>query len=285
MIPRLVILWVFIAALPLIGCQNLASRAATRLAGNISAAVLDQDDVDLVRDGAPAYLIAIDGLIEGDPENQTLLLAAARLYAAYSSAFVTEPERAKRLTLRARQYGRRALCQQHAALCRIDQLPFEKFEETLALATPADLDALYGFGSAWAAWIQANTDDWNAIAQIPNVQALMERVVELRPDFDEGGAQLYLGILYTLRPANMGGRPELGRRHFEAAIEYSHGRNLTAKLLFARQYARLVFDRTLHDRLLNEVVDADPKAKGFTLANVLAQKEARRLLAESDDYF
>lgn len=285
MIPRLVTSWVVIFVLPLIGCQNLASRTAIRFADDISSAVLDQDDPDLVREGAPAYLIAIDGLIEGDPENQTLLLAGARLYAAYNSAFVTDPERAKKLALRARQYGDRALCLQRSDLCHLDRLPFEEFEKTIARATPSDLDALYGFGSAWAAWIQANTDDWNAIAQIPHVQALMERVVELQPDFDQGGAQLYLGILYTLRPASMGGRPELGRRHFEAAIEYSHGRNLTARLLFARQYARLVFDRDLHDRLLNEVVQADPKAKGFTLANVLAQEEARRLLAESDDYF
>jgi hypothetical protein len=83
----------------------------------------------------------------------------------------------------------------------------------------------------------------------------------------------------------MGGQPELGRRHFESAVEFSQGRNLTAQLLFARQYARLVFNRPLHDRLLNDVVQADPNARGFTLSNVLAQEEARELLADADDYF
>jgi hypothetical protein len=36
---------------------------------------------------------------------------------------------------------------------------------------------------------------------------------------------------------------------------------------------------------LNDVVQADPNARGFTLSNVLAQEEARELLADADDYF
>jgi len=94
-----------------------------------------------------------------------------------------------------------------------------------------------------------------------------------------------LGILYTLRPKSLGGKPEVGRRHFESAIDFSQGRNLTAKMLFARQYARLVFDRPLHDRLLNEVVAADPVAPTFTLSNTLAQEQASALLLAADDYF
>jgi hypothetical protein len=263
----------------------MASRATTGMAENISAAVLDQEDVLIVRDGGPAYLIAIDGLIQGDPDNPTLLLAGARLYAAYASAFVADPERAERLTLHAKTFGERALCIQRHSLCNVTTIPFELFERNLARTKSKDIEALYGLGSAWASWVQANSGDWNAIADIPRVQAIMERVVTLQSDYESGSAHLYLGVLYTLRPASMGGRPELGRRHFESAIQYSQGRNLTAKLLFARQYARLVFDRPLHDRLLNQVVQAEPAAKGFTLSNVLAQEEARELLADADEYF
>ncbi len=282
---RLVTLGLLISILPLPGCQLLARRATTGIAENISAAVLNQEDVLIVRDGGPAYLIAIDGLIEGDPQNPALLLAGARLYAAYSSGFVTDASRAKRLTLRAKTYGERLLCIQVDSLCDSARMPFDDFQWRLLQTESEDVEALYGLGSAWASWIQADSGNWNAIADIPKVQAIMERVVELRPDHESGGAHLYLGVLYTLRPKSMGGQPERGRRHFESAIELSQGRNLTAKLLFARQYARLVFDRGLHDRLLNDVVNTDPKASGFTLSNVLAQEEARKLLADADDYF
>ena len=284
MLSRLITIWILFLALPLAGCQFMATRATTNLAENVSAAVLNQDDVLIVRDGGPAYLIAIDGLIEGDPESQTLLLAGARLYAAYAAAFVAEPARAKRLTGRAKHYGERAVCLGRASLCDPANISFEDFEGHLAETQPKDVEALYGLGSAWASWVQASSSDWNAIADLPKVQALMERVVALRPDHESGGAQLYLAVLYTLRPESMGGNPELGRRHFESAINLSRGRNLAAKVLFARQYARLLFDRELHDRLLNDVINADPKATGFTLSNVLAQEEAHGLLADADEY-
>ena len=58
-----------------------------------------------------------------------------------------------------------------------------------------------------------------------------------------------------------------------------------AKVLLASEYARLAFDRELHDRLCREVIEADPVAPGLTLANTLAQDEARVLLADSQDYF
>jgi len=274
-----------VGVLPLIGCQMFVASSSLRMAQSVSSAVLNQDDPVLVREGAPAYLIAIDGLIEADPKNPALLLAGAKLYAAYASAFVTEPERAQRLTLRAYHYGQRALCLRRPALCAAVNGPFETFEKELAVTNARDLPTLYGFGSAWASWIRANSADWNAIAELPKVQLLMERVLELDDSYENGGAHLYLGILYTLRPAGLGGQPELGRRHFERAIELSKGRNLTAKVLFASQYARLVFDRPLHDRLLQEVIDADPNAPGFTLGNVLAQEQARELLAGADAYF
>jgi len=47
----------------------------------------------------------------------------------------------------------------------------------------------------------------------------------------------------------------------------------------------MTFDRELHDRLLNEVLAADPDEPGLILSNVLAQQEAQILLDTSADYF
>jgi hypothetical protein len=276
---------VFSSALPLAGCSYFVSSATGKMTDNLSAAVLDQDDPATVRDGAPAYLIAVDGMIQGSPRSENLLLAGAQLYGAYAGAFVEDPVRASRLTLRARRYGERALCERDRPLCEAASASYDEFAALLPETGAKDIPALYGLGSAWAGWVQANSSDWNAIADIPKLQVLMERVVALDDIYDEGGAHLYLGVLYTLRPASLGGQPELGRRHFERAIEISGGRNLLAKVLFASQYARLVFDRPLHDRLLGEVIEADPHARGFTLSNVLAQEEAAELLVDGEDYF
>lgn len=271
----------------LTGCSWVVGRMTRGVADNLTSAVLAQNDAELVRDGAPAYLIAIDGLIEGDPESEMLLLSGARLYSAYASAFVEDEERASRLTLRAKSYGNRALCTVNRPLCEVAAKPgnFDVFSAELAKTNRKQVDALYGYGTAWATWIQANSGDWNAIAEIPKVEAMMERVVELDDEYDEGGAHLALGIAYTLRPASMGGKPDAAKVHFERAIELSKGRNLMAKYLFARQYARLVFDRELHDRLLREVLEADPESPGYTLMNTMAQEQAQVLLDEAEEYF
>jgi hypothetical protein len=58
-----------------------------------------------------------------------------------------------------------------------------------------------------------------------------------------------------------------------------------AKVVYARHYARLVFDRKLHDKLISEVLAADPDVPGYTLVNTIAQQQAKQLAASADDYF
>ena len=110
-------------------------------------------------------------------------------------------------------------------------------------------------------------------------------MVALEEGFEHGQAHLFLGILHSQLPAALGGQPEIGRAHFERAIALSHGHDLLAKVEYAHTYARLMFDRPLHDRLLEEVMAADPVVPGYTLNNVLAQQQARQLLDSADDYF
>lgn len=273
------------ALLALAGCASLARSATHRFAADLSTAILKQDDVETVRAGAPAYLLAVDALVEGDPENPELLLNATRLYGAYASAFVEDEARAKRLRSRALAYARRALCASEPGICAAAGRPFDEFTAALEGARASGLPTLYGFGAAWAGWVQAHADDWSAVAELPKIEALMRRVVEMDESYDHGGAHLYLGVLLTLRPQGLGGQPEAGRRHFERAIALSEGAHLMAKVLFARHYTRLVFDRDLHDRLLGEVLAAEPQAMDLTLSNSLARLEARRLLDAADDYF
>jgi hypothetical protein len=120
---------------------------------------------------------------------------------------------------------------------------------------------------------------------LPKVEAVMRRVVALDEGYERGSAHVFLGVLVTLRPPALGGRHEGGRRHFERAIELSGGTDLMGRVRYARHYARLVFDRPLHDRLLNEVLAAETMQPGLTLSNTLAKEEARRLLADADKYF
>lgn len=256
-----------------------------RLGPSLGNAIVNQDDPATVRDGAPAYLLMVDGLIADRPDDRGLLISAAQLYSSYAMVFVEDPARAQVMTAKARGYARRAFCAEQPRLCELDGGPQPPFAAGLQNVTSSRLPALYAYATSWAAWIKARGGEPLALADVPKVEAMLARVVELDESYARGEAQLYLGILRSQIPPALGGRPEIGQRHFEKAIAISEGRNLFAKLEYARHYARLVFDRALHDRLLNEVLAADPTAPGYTLGNVLAQQQARILLEGSADYF
>lgn len=267
------------------GCTSLLVSAGSGLAENLTVAMMNQDDPEIVRAGAPAYLLMLDSFVEGSPRDEAMLSAAAQLYAAYGVIFVDEPERARRLTSRARSYGRRALCAADDTVCGIWELPFQEFEHRLQRVRPRDADALYTFGVSWMAYIQAHSGDYSALARLPQVEATLLRVQQLDPGFETASIERYLGILNTIRPPALGGDFEAGLAHFQKAIAVSGGRNLGITVDCARYYARALYDRELHDRLLNEVLEADPVVPGFTLFNTLAQEDARELLDSADDYF
>lgn len=264
------------------GC---ASMMTSGLGENLSQAIMNQDDPQTVQAGAPAYLLLIDSLIAGDPENTRMLVAGSRLYSAYASVFVEDMERGQRMAVRGLDYAERAFCPRHAAVCEAANGPYLAFQPHLEQIRQRDIDTLYTYALAQALWIQRHSHDWSAIANLPKIEAMFERVVALDADYQQGDPWLYLGIIRTLLPPAMGGKPEAGREAFEQAIARSNGENLMAKVELARRYARLVFEQELHDRLLHEVMQADENVPGRTLSNVLAKRQARELLDSSADYF
>jgi hypothetical protein len=278
--------WALVAAACVLsGCAALARPAVQRFADNLTGAILNQTDPETVRDGAPAYLLLVDSLLQGSPEEPALLQASALLYTAYGVLFAEDAERAGRLTARARTDGERALCLVAAPACGAAGMTYDELGAALARLGARDVPALWAYSVASLGYIRAHRDDWAALAALPNMEAALLRVRELDPAYEAADLELYLGILATLRPEALGGRPEEGREHFERAIALGEGRDLAARVELARSYARLVYDRELHDRVLHEVLEADPVAPGRTLLNVLAQRDARALLESADAYF
>lgn len=271
----------FCLALLLAGCGGMVDR----FAGNLSSAMMDNNDPATVEAGAASYLLLLDALVRQEPDSVAFRQAAASLNSAYAGAFVKDPARASAMTEKALAYALDALCLEHDDMCGVREMPVDVLKKRLELLDSEDVPLLYTAGSAWAGWIQSHSEDWNAVADMPRIEALMTRVVALDEAYQNGAAHLYLGGLATVLPPALGGRPEVGKAHFERAIALSEGHNLLAKVLYAKNYARGIFDRELHDRLLGEVLAADPRYPGWTLSNVLARQEAELLLKSADEYF
>jgi len=277
--------YTLLCVLLLSGCSYFISSATVDMTENLSQAILNNNDLATVEAGGPAYLLMVDSLLYRDPDNESLLRSAADVYTAYTDVFVKDKDRAKKLTDKALDYALRAMCIRRPDTCSFRQSSFQEFKNTLSTLSVKDVPDLFTLGSAWSAWIQTHREDWDAVAEIPRVEAIMERVVELDDAYQDGAAHLYLGVLATLLPPALGGKPDVGKQHFERALEISKNKNLMVKVLYARHYARLVFDKKLHDRLLNAVLKANPDVPGYTLGNTLAQQQARELLKSGEDYF
>ncbi len=276
---------IFAIALSLSGCASLMSSAATGLTDNLSAAILNQDDPEIVRMGAPSYLLLLDSFVEGNPDNPDILAATATLYAMYGAIFADDAVRAAKLTSRARRYALRAMCESYSPACGWPDATYDEFVATLEGIGARRAELLYTYGFASLAFLRAHSSDWNSLAELPQIEALFEHYLSISGDEVNGSVYTFMGILLTLRPPALGGEPERAREFFETAIELSNGHDLSVKVEFARGYAKLLYERELHDQLLNEVLEADPYQDGFVLTNVMAQEEAATLLAEADDYF
>ena len=273
-------------ALPfLAACAAMVATAGSGMAGSLNSAIMNQDDPELVRDGAPAYLLMLDSFVEGAPDNVAALSAAAQLYAAYGVVFVDDPVRARKLTRRGLNYGQRALCSARESICGIWLETYEGFQIRLQEVGVKEIEALYTFSLSWIAYIQAYADDYAALAKLPHAQAALSRVKEIDPAYEESNIEHFLAVLDTIRPPALGGDFESGQAHFERAMAVSGGKDLSIKVDYAKYYARTLYERELHDRLLEEVLAADPVQPGYTLFNTLAQDEAQELLDSADDYF
>ncbi len=276
---------IVVLAWTLSGCTLVVSSAASGLSESVSASVLNQDDPETAKAALPTFMVLLDGMVRDNPTNPDILSSTATLYASYGAIFADDPVRASRLTTRARGYAHTAVCEVYAPSCNWGRLTYDEFVASLDGLQPKHAEYVYTYGFTSLAYLRAHSDDWNSLAELPHMEALFNHYMNINGDAVNSAVYTYMGILLTLRPPALGGEPERAREYFEKAIELTDGRDLGAKVEFARGYAKLLYERELHDRLLNDVLTADPYYDGYTLSNVLAQEQAKALLAEADDYF
>ncbi|HEY7585602.1 MAG TPA: TRAP transporter TatT component family protein [Candidatus Deferrimicrobiaceae bacterium] len=256
------------------------------------------DDPDLVRESVPFALKAMESLLEGQPHHRGLLASLARGFTQYAAAFVWEDaaeasdaevsragrERARRLYLRAREYGMRGLSSGRPGFR-------EEFEANPAKAASKmeleDVPLLFWTGVSWSLAIASAQDDPEMLADLPRAEALMRRALDLKEDFDAGAIHEYFIAYEGGRPEAMGGSAQKARRHFERAMELSGGKKVSPLVTLAENVPVRSQDRKEFLDLLDRALafDARNEAPEYRLANLVAQRKARRLKGRVDELF
>lgn len=266
------------------GCSYFVSSATGDFSERLKQTILAQNDPETVTEALPAYLLMLEASAAGDRDDESLLFANANLYTAYLGLLPDDPIRKPRLSRKGLDYALSGICIHKRDWCDLQRQPANEIPALLAQAEHDDIDSLYSVASSWSTWIQANKSDWNAVAQLAQVKQIMQKVIELDETYKDGSAHVYLAVLESLLPETLGGKPELAKQHFQRALELSP-HNLMINVLYAKHYARMIFDRELHDKLLKTTLSAQTAAPGLTLINTLAQQQAQQLLDSANDYF
>ena len=263
-----------------------AAKIVSPMAMELSEGFMHQNDVDLVREGAPAFLLMLDALAEAHPDKPAVLIAAAEAQMAYAMGFVdqSQKERSKTMFLKAKTYGLRALSQ-NRRFARALGGSHDDFVQALSSFRKKDAEALLSTATAWVMWIIASSDSPAALGDMTKVLEMMKRVEALDSGIRQGGVDLFFGIYYTVLPLGGGRDLDMARRHFERSMEIAGPDYLLNRVTFAEFYARYAFDQELFERTLNQVIAADPKIPEFTLMNAVAKMRAQALLGQLDDLF
>lgn len=272
------------------GCgltQRLAVGSMVPVLENTAAAARERGDVATVGEALPANLLLLDGLIRTDPDNQRLLSLGAYLYFGYALGYVEskDPKLASHYYATGRDYGLRAL-ERHGDFRSGRQGNVAAFQRGLASLGRSDVPALAWAGANWARWLSLNLDSPAAIAEVPRIEALLDRLLELEPTFERGLPHALRGSYDALRPQMFGGNPERAQREFDAALQVSERRMLLYLVFYAEFYCRQVLDEECFARTLDEVVAApDTLLPEQRLLNEIGRQRALQLRQRQGELF
>ena len=288
-----------VAVTCLAGCSLRTMAVNAVLPTLVNPAVyLSEEDPELVRDSLPFLLKTIESIIEADPARQDVLLFANTGFVLYANAFLQADaaiaewddydlalelnERARRMYLRARDYGLRNVEVAHPGITvRLQSDP----EGAVAVFEPEDVESLYYLGGAWMLAISLGLDRPALVADMPAARALLDRALELDEDFERGALHSAFVTLESAGEA-LGGSYARAREHFARAVALSDGQDAGPYLALATGVSVAEENRDEFRDLLETALAIDPdEAPENRLLNLVAQKRARVLLDHIDDLF
>lgn len=257
------------------------------------------EDPELVKDALPFSLKLMESVLAETPEHEGLLIALASGFTQYGYGFVQLDadeiedddydraleirERARKLYLRAKDYGMRGLEIRHPGF---EGSLREDAAAALSRFQKSDVEGLYWTGLSWAAAIVLSLDDPEALGELALAEAIMERALQLDPDWESGTLQ---GFFITYEMSRIGGEGDPiqnATRHYLRAKELSGGLMASVYVAYAESVAVEKGDKDLFVSLLNEALAIDLDARpDWRLSNLIYQRRAKWLLTRLDWLF
>src|SRR5215472_15525717 len=258
------------------------------------------DDPELIGSAVPFSLKLTESVLAESPRHRGLLLAASSGFTQYAYVYVGLPadeleprdfaaaqplrDRARKLYLRARDYGLRGLEIHHPGISK--ELRSDARAAMVNIHSRTDVPLLYWTAASWALAISISKDKPDLIAEQPMVEALMDRALELDPDYDSGAIH---GFLISYEPARQGVKGDFAgrcRAHFERQVTLTNNELAAPFVSLAEAVSIQKQNREEFESLLKKALAIDPDSKPqWRLNNIIMQRRARWLLARESELF
>ncbi|MFW2389552.1 MAG: TRAP transporter TatT component family protein, partial [Polyangiales bacterium] len=249
----------------------------------------------------PASIMQLEGLLRIVPDNETIGMSLVAAYIGYGTGWIEDRvevadfdddwEEADHLRKRALvMYTRAWDLSQHfmrnrdAGLDEALKGGVDSLDSWLhaAFTEKADASLLLWAGASLGARINMGMEDMDTVADLPLAKLILNRSVELDPDF-----MFMIGKMTMATLAASEFPPDMDRAKvlFDDVLEQTERRNLMVQLSMARYYAVNIGDHKLFRELLEEVIDAGDVLPEARLSNTLARRKAQRYLDQIEYYF
>jgi predicted anti-sigma-YlaC factor YlaD len=253
------------------------------------------DDLELVQGALPFGLKLVESLLAESPKHKGLLFAAAQGFSSY--AYVTVQQdldrikesdldkarelqgRARRLYMRGHRYGISGL-----------EASYRDFGKQLAsnprtavmVLKKQDLPLTYWTAASLGLAISVSRSDASMLARIPEVDALLDRALQLDEKWRAGALHEFAIVLAGTKTdqTDYAGMA----RHYERALELSMGRNAGLFVTYAEAVALPRQQKREFQTLLEKAISiAAEDHSEMRLLNEMAQRRARWLLGRIDE--
>lgn len=284
------------------GCsiRRIALKSIGGALSNAADEFARDEDPELVKGALPFSLKVMETILRDNPRDPALLLNVTKGFTQYAYAFLLPEaedldekdkaaakvvrDRAVRMFIRARSYGLRSIELKRPAFGANLVADPKKAVNQLG---KADVPAAFWTGAAWAAAISTSRD-FRMLPQIPQMEALMERCLELDESFDAGAIHSFF-ITYEmvrLKPSAGGDRAVHAKEHFDRVVALTGGRQAGPYVTYAEYVLTAQKDRAGFEKMLQTAIKIDAaQDPDNRLANVIMQRRAQWLLGRVNKLF